>query len=157
MAISSVIEGKRTAFIMGLEGGTMETFMNSTKWLPYMLFPLLERSLSVIRWFRLKFIYSFNSNNWEKSWGCQFEDKSKNLSLPPSKYDLLEGIHRSMPITWKQGTTWEAPQASVNKILSIEKAVKVEKMVSEKIPRVKKSRHKQEGLPFPSRAPPSQH
>lgn len=40
---------------------------------------------------------------------------------------------RSVPITQKQGTTGEVPQASIHKVLSTEKAVHKEKMVSEKI------------------------
>ena len=40
---------------------------------------------------------------------------------------------RSVPISRKQGTTGEVPQASINKVLSTEKAVHKKKMVSEQI------------------------
>lgn len=51
MAISNVLEDKRRAFIICLEGATMEMLVNSTKSLPPMGFPLLERLLSVTQWF----------------------------------------------------------------------------------------------------------
>lgn len=38
-----------------------------------------------------------------------------------------------MPITWKQGIMRAGPQASVNKILSIAKAVNTDKVASERI------------------------
>ena len=44
--------------------------------------------------------------------------------------------------------TQQVPQASVSKILSIEKAVNIEKVASEQILRMEKGRHKQEGCLF---------
>lgn len=60
-----------------------------------------------------------------------------------------------MPIAWKQGTIQEAPQASINKVLSIKQAVHVETVVSEQILGIGESKHEREGLPIPKLDPSS--
>lgn len=62
---------------------------------------------------------------------------------------ILRGILISVPIAWKQGTIQEVPQANINKVLSIEKAVHMETVISEQILGTGGSRHEQEGLPIP--------
>ena len=52
-----------------------------------------------------------------------------------------------MPITWKQGHTQKVFQPTVSKVLSREKAVNIETVVSEQILGMGKGRHTQEGGP----------